>query len=144
MPLEPATELKIKKLLETDNNVELAYLFGSALKEKNRYESDLDIAIYFKEEPTVLEIGALVIRIQESIDIKIDLIALNKLDVLNPALAYAVISEGKIVFCKDEELARKFMKYTILNYFDFKPIIEAFNTAFNKRLDKHEFALSKT
>jgi len=141
--MEQKINQTLTAILERDKNIQLVYLFGSFVKKKNRFGSDLDIAIYFKQEPDVLAIGALVIELQDAAGCKIDIVALNKLDVSNPALAYSIISEGIIVHCKDENLGKEFVRSTMLSYFDFKPIIDFFDLNFNIRLTKLEYALTK-
>ena len=141
--MEPKINQTLTAILKRDKNIQLAYLFGSFVKKKNRFGSDLDIAIYFKQELDVLAIGALVLELQDAAGCKIDIVALNKLDVSNPALAYSIISEGIIVHCKDENLGKEFVRSAILRYFDFKPIIDFFDLNFNRRLTKLEYALSK-
>ncbi|BCB95254.1 hypothetical protein JZK55_01760 [Dissulfurispira thermophila] len=42
---------KIKKSLKKDDNVIFALLFGSYATGKQKKDSDIDIAIYFKKKP---------------------------------------------------------------------------------------------
>lgn len=131
---------EIETLLKKDSNVLFAYIFGSKVK-KSRFGSDLDIAVHFKDEPEILEIGALVLKLEEAANCKVDLVSLNNLDKLNPKLAYSIISEGIIAYLKNKELFNQFKESVILQYLDFKPVGELFNKNFNNRLVNHKFAI---
>jgi len=132
---------EIETILKKDSNIIFAYLFGSKVKRSSRFGSDLDIAVYFQDEPEILEIGALVLTLEEAVNCKVDLVSLNTLDKLNPKLAYSIISEGIIAYVKHKELFNQFKESVILNYLDFKPIDELFNKNFNSRLVNHKFAV---
>lgn len=132
---------EIETILKKDSNILFAYLFGSKVKRSSRFGSDLDIAVYFQDEPEILEIGALVLKLEEASNCKVDVVSLNNLDKLNPKLAYSIISEGIIAYLKHKELFNQFKESVILNYLDFKPIDELFNKNFNNRLANHKFAV---
>jgi len=134
------TQSAIEAVIKKDSNILFAYLFGSKVKKSSRFGSDLDIAVYFKDEPEILEIGALVLKLEEAANCKVDLVSLNNLDKLNPTLAYSIISEGIVAYLKDEELFKQFKELVILQYLDFKPVNELFNKSFNKRLANYKFA----
>lgn len=132
---------KLKETLRQDQNILFAYLFGSRVKDKVRFGSDLDIALYFKREPELLEIGKIVNEFENICEFKIDLVSLNNLYDKNPALAYSVISEGALLFCDDEKVLTHYKKMSFLNYLDFKPVIDLFNTKLNKRIADKKFAV---
>jgi len=93
----------VEDILKKNSDILFAYIFGSKIK-KGRFGSDLDIAVYFNDEPEILEIGALVLKLEEAVNCKVDLVSLNNLDKLNPKLAYSIISEGIIAYVKHKEL----------------------------------------
>jgi len=130
----------VEDILKKNSDILFAYIFGSKIK-KGRFGSDLDIAVYFNDEPEILEIGALVLKLEEAVNCKVDLVSLNNLDKMNPTLAYSIISEGIIAYVKHKELFNQFKESVILNYLDFKPIDELFNKNFNNRLVNHKFAV---
>lgn len=132
---------EIETSLNKDGNILFAYLFGSKVKNNSRFGSDLDVAVYFKSEPEILEIGALVLELEKITNCKIDLVALNNLDKLNPKLAYSIISEGIVVFLKNKERFNQFKESVILKYLDFKPVDNLFNKNFNYRLKTNKFAV---
>jgi predicted nucleotidyltransferase len=131
----------LKSILESDINVIFALLFGSIAKNNMRYGSDIDIAVYFKNAPTLYEIGNLNLKLEEIVNYKLDLVELNNLDRINPVLAYSVISDGILICNKDEKIFTEFKKSVLLRYLDFKPTSDIINTAFNKRLADNRFAV---
>lgn len=131
----------LKSIFESDIDVIFALLFGSMANNNMRYGSDIDIAIYFKNVPTLYEIGNLNLRIEEVINYKTDLVELNNLDKVNPVLAYSVISEGIFILNKDDKIFNEFKKSVLMRYLDFQPTNNLINTAFNKRLVNNRFAV---
>lgn len=131
----------LKSILKSDINVVFAFLFGSMAKNNMRYGSDIDIAIYFKNTPTLYEIGNLNLKLEEIVNYKLDLAELNNLDKTNPVLAYSVISDGILICNKDKKIFTEFKKSVLMRYLDFKPTNDLINTAFNKRLADNRFAV---
>lgn len=132
---------EIETSLKNNSNILFAYLFGSKVKKNSRFGSDLDIAVFFSNEPEILEIGALVIKLEEITNCRVDLVSLNNLDKLNPKLAYSIISEGIVLCLKNKTLFNQFKESVVLKYLDFKTVDELFNKSFNHRLVNHKFAV---
>jgi len=132
---------KITVILQQAGNILFAYLFGSQVKNKTRFGSDLDIAIYFEREAQLLEIGTLVNELEKAVNCKIDLVSLNDLYQKNPKLAYSVIAEGDLLFCNDQKLLNHYKKSVYLKYLDFKPVIDLFTSKLNERISKKRFAV---
>lgn len=128
-------------VLQENENIIFAYLFGSVPKGNARYGSDLDIAVYFNTEPGLDEIGKLTLQLEDSSGYKIDLVQLNNLDSINPVLAFTIISEGKIAINKNSDLLIKFKKSAMLKYFDFKTTNDSINKSFSYRLSNNSFAV---
>src|SRR3989304_2334174 len=61
---------KIASVLRKQNNIKFACFFGSALKNKRRYGSDIDIAVYFENDPGIHDIGELVLNLDDEISFK--------------------------------------------------------------------------
>jgi len=131
----------LQSVFKNETNVTFAFLFGSVAKNNLRYGSDIDIAIYFENEPTLIEIGNLTLKIEKALNCKLDLVRLNDLDKLNPVLAYNVISEGIILINNDNRVFTEFIKSVVLRYLDFKPVNDYINKSFNKRLANNQFAV---
>jgi len=134
-------EIEIVNFLKDLINIDFAIIFGSIVSNKMRYDSDVDFAIHFTDSPTILEIGEIVLGLENIIKTKVDIVSLNNLYLSNPELAYNVISEGKTIIVKDEFKFIEFKKSVLLFYLDFKPYIEKFNTDFNQRLSSNKFAI---
>jgi predicted nucleotidyltransferase len=132
---------KITKILKQTQYVQFAYFFGSRVKNKTRFGSDLDIALYFDKEPELLNIGELVIELEKTVDCNVDLVLLNNLYEKNPKLAYSVIAEGILLFSIDDKLLSLYKKMTYLKYLDFKPIIDLFTGKLNERISNKKFAV---
>lgn len=132
---------KLRPIFENESNVVFAYMFGSIPKGNARFGSDLDIAIYFKTEPNLNEIGRLTLQLENASNYKIDIIQLNNLDNLNPVLAYSIISEGNIFINKKPDLLIEFKKFVLLKYLDFKPTNDLINKSFSYRLSNNTFAV---
>lgn len=131
----------VEKTLQKNENVLFSFLFGSKVKNTSRFESDLDIAIYFELEPEILEIGALILEIEKLVNCKVDLVSLNNLDKLNPTLSYSILNEGFLISLKDESKYKQYKNSTMLQYFDFKPFGELLNKRFYERIVKKKFAV---
>ena len=137
-----------KKLLNTltailsgNKNIAFAYVFGSMAKNNERYGSDLDIAVYFYNEPDLNEIGILNLNLEENINYKIDLVHLNSLDKDNPVLAYSIFNEGILLLNNNIVLHNDFKKSVLLHYLDFKPVDDLINSSFQSRLTNNRFAV---
>lgn len=139
--MDTTKQNKISAILHNQINIKFACLFGSVVKNKTRYGSDIDIAIYFEREPGVNEIGDLVIKLEQATANKIDLVKLNNLDKSNPGLAYSILCNCNIVYPGDENLFKKFRVSVLLQYLDFKFISDRFDDAFNRRLSANKFAV---
>lgn len=140
MNIEPIKK-NLKSIFESNQNVIFAFLFGSMAKNKLRYGSDIDIAIYFKNSPTLYEIGDLALIIEEKVNIKADLIELNNLYKINPVLSYAVISEGILIINNDNNKFNEFKKSAVMYYLDFKPTNDLINAGFNNRVLNNGYAV---
>lgn len=132
---------KITERLKQNQNILFAYLFGSHVKDKVRFGSDLDIALYFKPEPQLLEIGKIVNELENICEFKIDLVSLNNLYNKNPKLAYSIISEGDLLFGNNKKELVHFKRMTFLNYLDFKPVIDLFDRKLKERISNKKFAV---
>jgi len=132
---------KIAELLKSNQNIKFAYIFGSFAKGKNRFGSDLDIAVLFGQEPDLLSIGQLIVELEVVVDLNVDLVSLNNLSEKKPKLAYSIINDGILLFCTDQKLLSQYKKITYLKYLDFKPMIDLFTSKLNERVSNKKFAV---
>lgn len=137
-PLAFASELKT--LFEQKPHVVLAYLFGSHARQEANRLSDVDIAVLLAGRPSDdacfaarMDIMGLVMRILRVNDV--DVAILNQAPL---ALRYRVARDGRILFCRDENAGVEFTARTVMQYLDFKPVIDVFERATLERARKGE------
>ena len=101
-------------------DVDLAYLFGSAARDRLRERSDVDIAIRFKPSLPKDRYFYNLVRLESAlirlVPRKIDLAILNFNDAL---LRYEVIRNGVVLYSADEEARALFHIRTYRDYDDF-------------------------
>ena len=114
---------RINSILTKDEDVAFAYLYGSFAWGITHKASDIDIAVYLKEgnmkfylkkDNELLSNTALVSS-------KIDLRILN---VMPLVLKFKVVSEGKLLFSKDEQKRVDFETEVYNRYFELKPFLD--------------------
>ncbi|MBV6510847.1 MAG: hypothetical protein FMNOHCHN_00325 [Ignavibacteriaceae bacterium] len=137
--MSPELINRIKEYLAASEYTTFAYLFGSQVSGKTRFGSDLDIAVWFAQEPSLNILGNLVGDLEDLTGERIDLVELNGLPQKKPKLAYNVVSKGVFLFTKDEKLHVEFKTKTFLHYLDFKPVIEMTEAAMMKRIKNGTF-----
>jgi len=117
-----------------------AICFGSQVRNKSTPFSDIDIAIYLKNSDTDLDnIGQVIALLERRFSRKIDMVILNELFKKNPFLSFKIISEGKLLFCSDENALISFKRNTFLYYIDVKPLLDKINHNFRDRLNSGNF-----
>ena len=122
----------ISKVLEKEPDILFAYLFGSYAKGIQDEKSDIDIAIYLKDEKLIekdsLYPSRIAIKIERELAGKrmIDVRILNgsTLRFRNQVLRY-----GKLLFSRDEEKRIAFETSSLDQYFDFKPHFDRYDAA---------------
>ncbi len=105
---------KLKVFLETQENVLVAFLFGSYAKDMTHRESDIDIAVYLKpttndieyeEEKSYKGEDELWSEIEKILEIKTDMVVLNR---ASSTLADSIIRDGKLLVMKDQKYFARF------------------------------------
>jgi predicted nucleotidyltransferase len=132
---------KITDAVRKIQSIRFAYIFGSRITNITRFGSDLDIALYFEEEPRLMDIGMLVNDLEKAAKCTVDIVSLKNLYNKNPKLAYSVVDKGILLFCLDEELLTEYKKKAYLKYLDFKPVIDLFAGKLNERIFNNKFAI---
>lgn len=116
---------QIKKVLEKERNVLLAYLYGSVAKGKAGKGSDIDIAILLKNTSALRNPyfeSKLALKIEKNLKTKMPV----EVRVLNGAslrFANQVLRYGKLIYARDRGYAIDFETTTRDRYFDFKPFL---------------------
>jgi len=127
----------LKEVMEKDEEILFAYLYGSYALDASHWESDIDIAVYIK--PTDIEgylkkekelWTTLIITFHND---HIDLRILNTLPLL---LKYKVIKEGIPILIKDESERADFDTMVMNRFFELKPYLDEYNHMFRLRMEK--------
>lgn len=108
--------------------VTCCYLFGSRAGHDFYPDSDIDLAVIFKNFSTTRHDLAMEIEIQDAfteilVPMEIDLMFLQKAPVY---LKFNVIKNGKVIFSSDEEFRTDFEDVTVRDYLDFKPVLDLY------------------
>ncbi len=115
--------------------LELAYLFGSIAKGTGHNESDIDLALLFKqkyeEREELLILGRLIDEGEKFLRNKVDVVSLGK---ASPLLKYQVICEGIVL--KDSTQRGAFESLALREYFDFRYYSEIYNKAMLEHLNR--------
>ncbi len=119
-----AARESIRSLLREHSAV-LAYLFGSAARQEERADSDLDVAVFLDRAVPRDDYGEVRLRLTTEL---IGLTHTNDVDVvlLNeapPLLAFEIVSKGKQFFGSDRDRVR-FETAAIKRYIDTRPLRE--------------------
>ena len=122
------------------DGVVLAYLFGSHARGQAGPLSDVDTAVLLEGHPD--DDRCLDMRL-EIIGGLMGLLHTNDVDVLilnqaPPALRYAVLRDGVLLFCRDRQAMIQFRVQTLNEYLDFKPILRRHERAILERAQKGE------
>ncbi len=138
------TELQ-EKLVEyaRAKGVAVLYLFGSAVHGQMSKLSDIDVAVLLPEEIAVEEYFDT--RLQMTLDLmellnesKVDLVILNQAPSL---LKYQVVTAGKILYSRNDRERARFESRAILEYLDFKPILDVQFEYLKRRLKEGKFGV---
>ena len=122
----------------SQDDLVLAYLFGSHARGRAGPLSDVDVAVLLTGRPNDdycfdrrLEImgGLMDILPAEDVDVAI----LNQAPL---ALRYRVVRDGVLLFCRDRQAMIEFRVRTVCEYLDFKPVIEQHERAILQRARK--------
>jgi len=109
----------LKEHLQKDDNVLFVLLFGSYSKGKAGKESDLDLAIYFRNPPEGLEILEHINSLSNISRKEIDLVILNK---ASPLLRHQVLKHGIRLLIKDRGEYIRFREKSMIDYDEYRYI----------------------
>lgn len=117
------------KIFDDDKNVEFAYIFGSMVNGRTHPLSDIDIAVYLNDD-SLKSIMRLNARIIDKLGENIDLLVLNRAPY---SLRYIVISNGILIFSRNEELRIEFESKAMLLGIDEKNALDAIEKSLIER-----------
>jgi predicted nucleotidyltransferase len=122
------------------DDVVLAYLFGSHARGQAWAHSDVDIAVLLENHPDDDQCFDMRLEVIGGL---MDLLDTDDVDVLilnqaYPALRYAVLRDGILLFCRDRQAMIEFRVRALNEYLDFKPILKRHERAILEKARKGE------
>lgn len=122
------------------DEVVLAYLFGSHARGQVWAHSDLDVAVLLQGHPDNDHCFDIRLEVTGGL---MDILHTNDVDVLilnqaPPALRYAVLRDGVLLFCRDHQAMIKFRVRALNEYLDFKPVLRRHERAILEKARKGE------
>ncbi|TJX15176.1 nucleotidyltransferase domain-containing protein [Tissierella creatinini] len=119
-------------LIEYDNII-FAYIFGSFVTGNFRNDSDIDIAIYIKEDISSEVYMEIKMKLTEICKREIDLIILNSATTL---LKFEIYKNNILLFAKDKNKESGFKIKTLFEYNDMKRYLDLSYESTIERLKK--------
>ncbi|PKL47869.1 MAG: toxin-antitoxin system toxin subunit [Nitrospira bacterium HGW-Nitrospira-1] len=104
---------------EKRGDILLLFIFGSSVKGYATPESDVDIAILFKQEPDFAAIKQIESDLSYALRHEVDITALNN---SSPVIRMQVLKSGILAVNKDKAVYNDFFVRTIKEYDDLKHI----------------------
>jgi predicted nucleotidyltransferase len=125
----------LKEILERDEDIQFAYLYGSQAYGSTYFESDVDIAVYLKPA----DIKEYVKKEKELTSILITQLHTDKIDlrILNVSpflLQYKIIKEGIPIVIRDEVERVDFETRVMNKFFELKPHLHEYKTMLSLRI----------
>jgi predicted nucleotidyltransferase len=117
-----------------DEPVQLAYLYGSSVSGQTTPFSDVDIALVIGGKIAPLEGLNLILRVKLAIADRTDIQDADVRVIDDAPLVFRgrVVSDGVLIFSRDEEMRIAFETNTRMRYFDYLPIHRALQAEFFK------------
>ena len=108
--------LQIQNALKKEQNILAVYVFGSLIKGDETRESDFDIAFVVrnKKDTTDKKIYEFIKDIHFPKDLDISVVDKSS----SPLFLFQIVSTGKRIYEKSENLANSFEAYILNNYYD--------------------------
>lgn len=134
-------ELALIEAIEQIGAIKLTYLFGSQAKHQAGPLSDIDIGILIdpalcdSERHSVWK-QAFVALVKALHTDEIDLVDLS---CAPPALIRSIVDNGRLVLDRDPVLRVGFVRDSIINYLDTKPLREELSRGLTRRLEDGSF-----
>lgn len=124
--------------LSTVPEVVMGFLFGSYARGQSRLDSDVDCAVLLADDVPAESYFDLRLRVMDGLARSIgrddvDLVVLNEVPL---ALAYRVLRDGRLLFCRDHAAYVRYRVRTLNLYFDFAPLLERHQEMFLKRVSE--------
>ncbi len=133
---------KIKEILEKREDIIFALVFGSVAQGRQTVLSDVDVGIYMVSDISLPEIGMITFELEKALKTRVDLVVLNEIYKKSPLVAFNIIKEGKLLFCRDNKVFIDFKRDTFRYYLDAKYLIDLTNRAMLKRIKEGRFGVA--
>ncbi len=127
---------QLKTYFAQQSDILMAILFGSMAKGVHNVLSDIDVAVYLRQDLDELTMG------DRQVDITCDLMKLYKknevdvvvLNAVNPLLKFQVVKYGQLIYARDELFYYHFKARTFSEYQDIKPMYDMYTKAMLERI----------
>ncbi|MFH1653215.1 MAG: nucleotidyltransferase domain-containing protein [Pseudomonadota bacterium] len=134
-------KIDLKKILsaygQNHPEISLIYLFGSHACSRAMIDSDIDVAILFKNSSYNDDILKYIIDLSKALKTdKLDLVILNK---STPLLSFQVIRHGKCLYNISNASRVRFETQTLREYLDLTHIFEIQRNYVKKQINKGEY-----
>ncbi|MBN2318273.1 MAG: nucleotidyltransferase domain-containing protein [Acidobacteria bacterium] len=134
LPTLKSIERSIKRCVVGRKEIQAAYVFGSAARERMRHDSDIDVAVLLNEKVPGSKFVDIRLRLMTDLGSAlrrsdIDVAVLNQ---ATPLLAHRVLSKGKLVFERSASARIRFQVQTANRYQDLIPMYEIHMRYFKK------------
>lgn len=134
-------EKNLEKILKKEGVV-LAYLFGSAAREKMGPLSDIDIAVLFSDKVKKDDYFDKALHLATEIG---RLFKINRVDIINlkttrsPLLRHEAVFSGRLIFAKDKETQFQIESQIMKEYEDTKHLREVQNKIMSRQIKEGTF-----
>jgi len=125
----------LAQFLSSDENIRFAFLFGSRARDDYGPNSDIDIGVYYQNEPGLLELGAVISSLQEITGLKADLVELKLLPQKKPEFAHSIAKDAIPIFIREKDKYYEFIANCHIAYFDFAPVLEQSRRLMRERIE---------
>ncbi len=132
---------KLKNILEKDRRIIYAYLFGSYAGGYAWKESDVDVAVRLKEDirdfAEYLKIKIKIEDMLKEIGREVDVVIINS-EFCSLGMKFEIISEGKLIFCRDKYVWEEDLCKIMALYHDFREYLKELEKVLIRKILKNE------
>lgn len=109
----------LKEYLQKEEEVLLAFIFGSAVGSRFAEESDIDVAVLFRGMPDFSEVLRITNSLSKATGREVDLVVLNG---SSPIIRMQVLKTGKLIKGGGDAVYNTFFVRTVKEYDDLKRV----------------------
>lgn len=127
---------ELKDYLAQRDDIEFALLFGSIALGKGTPMSDIDIAVYFRDGNSSLDLADRQIDITCAVMkfCKINRVDVVVLNLANPFLSFQIMKYGRLLYARDIRMFYRFKADSFGNYQDIKPVYHLYEITAERSL----------